>query len=332
MTPHPGRSAAMVRFGPDEIRRGVDRATALESARRAFEALATGRAVAPRPLGLELPEVQGEVHVKGAWIRGAPVLAVKVASGFYRNPERGLPTGSGLMLVLDADTGVPLGLLEDGGYLTELRTAAAGALAAKHLTSDPLRRVALVGAGTQARFQLRALVEVRRVESVVAWSPHPEHTRRYAAEMDEALGLAVSTASTPEQAVRGADLVVTVTPSRAPLVRAEWLDGAATVVAVGSDGPGKQELAAEVLVRADKLIVDEPDQCARLGELQHALAAGLLGRDDIHGTLGEVVTGRCAGREGSELIVCDLTGVGVQDAAIAELAWRALGGRSRPGG
>ena len=238
-------TSPMVRFGRDEIVAGIGRVVALESAERAFRALAAGEAAVPPPLGLELPEVHGEVHVKGAWIRGAPVLALKVASGFYGNVERGLPTGSGLVLVLDATTGVPLALLEDGGYLTELRTAAAGALAARHLTHDPLRRVAFVGAGVQARFQLLALAEVRRLGSVFAWSPHLERTREYASEMDGALGLGVEAVSTVEEAVRGADLVVTVTPSREPLVRSGWLADDATVIAVGSDGPGKQELAVD---------------------------------------------------------------------------------------
>lgn len=326
MTEFAESPGSLVRFGLDRIRSSVDRAMALESARQAFRALAEGRAVVPPPLGLKLPEVRGEVHVKAAWIRGAAVLAVKVATGFYRNAERGLPTGSGLVLVLDAATGVPLALLEDEGYLTELRTAGAGALAATHLTTDPLRRVAFVGAGTQARFQLRALAEVRGIESVVAWSPTLEQTRTFAAEMEEALDRPVEAATTAEEAVRGAELVVTVTPSREPLVRRAWLDADATVLAVGSDGPGKQELDADVLAGATKVVVDELDQCARLGELQHALSAGILRRDEVYATLGEVVAGRRAGREGRELIVCDLTGVGVQDAVIAELAWTALSG------
>lgn len=315
----------LVRVGPEEIRARVDRATALGAAERAFRALAGGEAVVPAPMGIEIPESSGEVHVKGAWIRGSPVLAVKVATGFYRNPERGLPTGSGLVLVLDAGTGFPLGLLEDGGYLTELRTGAAGALAVRHLAPDPLSRVAVVGTGVQARFQLRAISEVRRIGSVAAWSPGADGRTRYAEEMNDTLGMEVEAAADVEDAVRGADLIVTVTPSREPLVRSRWVGDRATVLAVGSDGPGKQELEAALLGRADKVVVDDLDQCARLGELQHALAEGRLAREEVHATLGEVVAGSRPGREGDELIVCDLTGVGAQDAAIAEAAWNALG-------
>lgn len=305
------------------IRQAVDRGASLQAVEAAFAALARG-ATLPSPLSIEVPEARGEVHAKGAWLPGAAIFAIKVATGFYRNPERGLPTGSGLVLVFDAHTGFPLALLQDDGWLTEMRTAAAGALAAKLLGPPSLERMAMIGTGSQARFQLRAIADVLPPGRVQAWSPRADAVERYCREMQEELGLDVRPAATPEAAVADAALVVTVTPSRAPLVPSSAIRDGATVVAVGSDGPGKQELDPALLARADKLVVDHLEQCARLGELQHALGAGLLERADVHATLGEVVLGRRSGREGSELIVCDLTGVGVQDAAIAEAAWNAL--------
>lgn len=309
----------------EELRSVATEAVALEAVERAFAALAAGRVRQPPPFSLELPEVRGEVHAKGAALEGAPIFALKVATGFYDNPARGLPTGSGLMLVFDAGTGFPLAVLEDGGYLTELRTGAAGALAVRLLAPERVERMAVIGTGVQARFQLRAIVGVREPEEVWAWSPEPGHVGAYCEEMEAELGLAVRAAVSAEEAVRGAGLVVTVTPARSPVVRAAWLRADATVVAVGSDGPEKQELEAEALARADKVITDLRDQCARMGELHHAVGAGLLATDDVYADLGELVLGEKPGREADELIVCDLTGVGAQDAALAEAVWARLG-------
>ena len=312
--------------GEDRIRAAVDEAAALEAARRAFLALADGRASLPPPMSLELPGALGEVHVKGAALAKDDVFAVKVASGFYRNPDLGLPTGSGLMLVFDATTGFPVAVLLDNGYLTEIRTAAAGALAVQHLTPNRPLRVAVLGAGSQARYQIRAIRRVRSLRSVRVWAPPDGSAEEYARDTRSELGAALGIATTVEEAVRGADLVLTVTPSRRPLVPAPALQASATVIAVGADGPDKRELEVEVLARADKVVVDRVEQCLRLGELHHAVAAGVIGPDDVYSELGAIVAGHVPGREGDELIVCDLTGVGAQDAAVAAAAWQALGG------
>lgn len=312
-------------IGEDRIRELVGPDEALRAVETAFRALAEGRVVQPPPLGMELDEVRGEVHVKGAYLKGEAVFAMKVASGFYGNPERGLPTGSGLVLVFDAQTGFPLALLQDNGYLTELRTGGAGALAVRLLTADRPLTVGVLGAGSQARYQLRAMARVRTLQEVRAWSPDPEEVLRYRQEMSPVLGVPVSGAETVEGAVRGTDLVVTVTPAREPILESEWVPDGATVVAVGSDGPEKQELSTAILARAGKVVVDSRLQCLRLGETHHAISAGVLTADEIHGELGEVLTGSKPGREGNELIVCDLTGVGAQDAAMAGAVWTLLG-------
>ena len=307
-----------------EIRAAVGPALALAAAERAFRALAEGQVVQPAPFGLEIAEVHGEAHVKGAYLLGSPIFALKVATGFYDNPTRNLPTGAGLFLVFDATTGFPLALLRDNAYLTDLRTGAAGALAARHLSRDRLRKVAILGSGVQARHQVRCLALVRSWEATAAWSPAPEHLEAYCREMTAELGVPFQPTRTPEEAVRGADLVVTATPSRRPIVQAGWLAAHATVIAVGSDGPAKQELAAECLARADKVIADRLSQCVELGEIHHAVRHGLLDPGRVYAELGDIVAGKRPGREGDEMIICDLTGVGAQDAAIAEVAWRAL--------
>lgn len=306
------------------LRELVSEEDALAAVERAFAALARGEVVQPAPMGFDFPDAKGEVHVKGAHLLGARIFAIKVASGFYENPKRSLPPSSGLVLVLDAETGFPLGLLLDNAYLTELRTAAAGALATRLLAPEGISRMAVLGTGAQARYQLRAISRVRRPSEVSAWSPRGESRERYCAEMRESLGLSVSPAASAEEAVSGASLVLTVTPARAPLFGAEHVSPGATVIAVGSDGPDKQELDVELLARADKLVADELSQCVRLGEIHHAVEAGILSQSEVYAELGEIVVGAKRGREGHEIIVCDLTGVGAQDAAIAETAWTRL--------
>lgn len=309
-----------------QLRELVGEEEALVAVELAFAALAQGRVIQPPPLGMDLREVLGEVHVKGAYLEGAPIFAMKVASGFYRNPDRGLPTGSGLVLVFDAETGFPLALLEDNGYLTELRTGGAGALAARLLAPEGPLEVAVIGAGSQARYQLRAMSRVRAFRNVRVWSPVPAETESYAREMSLALHVPVKGSESARAAVRAADLVVTVTPSREPLLEEGWLDPGVTVVAVGSDGPEKQELSVGILGGAGKVVVDSREQCLRLGETHHAVDAGVLTPEGIHAELGEILLGGRVGREGSETIVVDLTGVGAQDAAMAGVVWERVKG------
>ncbi len=308
----------------EQLRRLVAEEEALEAVEMAFRALSEGRVIQPPPMGMELREVRGEVHVKGAYLKGEPIFAMKVASGFYRNQARGLPTGSGLVLVFDAATGFPLALFQDNGYLTELRTGAAGALAVSLLAAKRPLEVAVLGAGSQARYQLRAMARVRTLKRIRVWSPVDKEIFAYAREMEPALKVPVTPASSPEAAVSGADLVVTVTPSRVPLLEAGWMTPHVTVVAVGSDGPEKQELHVDVLGRAGKVVVDSRAQCLHLGEVHHAVSAGVLNPEDIHAELGEVLTGVRPGREGGESIVVDLTGVGAQDAGMAGVVWEKL--------
>lgn len=312
-------------IGEDRLRELVGEEEGLLAVETAFRALAEGRVIQPPPLGMELDEARGEVHVKGAFLRGEPVFVMKVASGFYLNSQRGLPTGSGLVLVFDAATGFPLALLQDNGYLTELRTGGAGALAVRLLAPNRPLKAAVLGAGSQARYQLRAMARVREIRELSVWSPEPEEVASYQTEMATALGIPVSGWENAEKAVHGADLVVTVTPAREPILALDWLMEGATVVAVGSDGPEKQELAPEILGKAGKVVVDSRAQCLRLGETHHAVSAGVLTPEGIHGELGEVLLGTRPGREGEELIVCDLTGVGAQDAAMAGVVWSLLG-------
>ena len=303
------------------LRAAVSPERAVSVMRDAFRADGEGRTRVPPVINLDIPAARGEFHIKTAYIDGVQHIAVKVASGFFENPARGLPSGSGLMALFDASTGMPAALLLDNGFLTDIRTAGAGAVAADLLARQLVQTVGVIGSGVQARHQVRCLATVRRFRRVLAWSPVREHVEQYCRDMT-AEGFDVQPEQTAEEVVRAADVLITATPSRKALVCAEWLREGVHVTALGSDSPGKQELEAGCLDSADLVVVDRFAQCAAFGELKHALDAGLLTRNDVHAELGAIAAGRKAGRTTDrEITIADLTGVGFQDTAIASAAF-----------
>jgi ornithine cyclodeaminase/alanine dehydrogenase-like protein (mu-crystallin family) len=297
-----------------DVRSLVGPAEALEAMRGAFAALHRGEVTLPAIMDFEFPDAEGEAHLKGAHVHGAPYWTVKAATGFWSNPARGLPLTSGLSLVFSAETGLLSAILLDNGYLTELRTGAAGALAADLLAPAAVEQAAIVGAGGQARYQLEALLGVRTPRRVVVASR--SNADAYAEEMRALHDVDVRVTDL-ETAVRTSQLVVTTTPSREPIVRAEWLQPGTHVTAMGSDFAEKQELETAALGRADVVAADYPPVAAANGEVHHAVAAGVIALQDVV-PLGALVTGEAEGRTSDDQItICDLVGIGVQDAAIA---------------
>jgi len=307
------------------LRAAITPAVAVDAIRAAFRADGEGRTIVPPVINLEVPSPRGEFHIKTAYVEGSPYIAVKVASGFYDNVAKGLPSGSGMMAVFDAATGLPAALLLDNGFLTDIRTGAAGAIAADVLAPASISIVGVIGSGVQARHQIDCLRVVRSFDRIVAWSPTRAHLDVYCDEM-RARGYDVVAGSDIATVFRDADVVITTTPSRRPLVEADWLRPGQHVTAVGSDSPGKQELSPACLERADVVAVDRLRQCAAFGELKHALDAGLLTLNDAH-ELGRILVGRVPGRTStSQITVADLTGVGFQDTAIASRAMEMMVG------
>jgi len=312
----------MLLVGEADIRRSVNIEEAISVVEDGFTRLAAGEVNLPPVMSLEMPERRGEVHVKGAHITGASSFAIKLATGFYDNPLLGLPSGSGMMLVFSARTGFPEALLLDNGYLTDLRTAAAGAIAAKYLAKKKLSVVGVVGAGAQGRFQVIALAKVREFGKVLVYDLDESRSASYVEDMPEIIGVDCLAVQDVQEAVMESDLLVTATPSTEPYVRAQWLHPGLHITAMGSDNPDKQELESEALARADLLVCDLKLQCFERGELHHGLEDGTIAEQDEIVELGELTSGRHAGRaDDSQITICDLTGVGVQDAAIATLAY-----------
>jgi ornithine cyclodeaminase len=302
------------------LRACVTPARACAAIRDAFRADGEGRTLVPPVINFDIPASRGEFHIKTAYIEGVPHVAVKIASGFYDNPARGLPSGSGLMAVFDAATGMPAALLLDNGFLTDIRTGAAGALAADVLARSRVDTVGMIGSGVQARHQIRCLRIVRDFRRVVVWSPVRQHVEAYCDELGGE-GYDMHAAGSAAEVCAAADVLIAATPAREPLVRSEWLREGMHVTAVGSDAPGKQELDADCLRRADLVVVDRLAQCAAFGELRHALDAAFMSASDVHGELGAIIAGRKPGRTSDrQITIADLTGVGFQDTAIASAA------------
>lgn len=291
----------------------------------AFARLAAGGVRMPPILRLDLEDARGEVDVKTAYVPGIDSFAIKISPGFFDNPTLGLPSVNGLMTLFSAKTGLIEAVMLDNGYLTDIRTAAAGAVAIRHLAIDGPVRLGVLGAGVQARLQAEAAALVRPVSEVVLWARDPAKAAIAAEDLHGTLAVPVRVATVAADAATAVDVLITTTPAETPLVTEEMLHPGLTIVAMGSDAEHKNEVAPRALAKADRYVPDSREQTARLGELHHALKAGLIAPDAAFPSLGAIVAGTAPGRENDrQTIVADLTGTGVQDTAIATLARRRL--------
>lgn len=298
---------------------------ALEVVEEGFTKLAKTEVVMPPIMRVDIHDENGEVDVKTAYVKGKDKFAIKVSSGFFNNYKLGLPSGNGLMMLISTKTGMPEALLLDNGYLTDIRTAAAGAIAANYLSKETINTVGIIGAGGQARFQLRALRQVRNFGKVLVYSRTAVRATAFAKEMSEELNIEVIAAKSAEEVVKMSDTVVTTTPSKEPVIQAEWLHPGLHITAMGSDAEHKQELDVQVLARADKIVCDTKAQCMRLGELHHGVEKGAVADLSSIIELGQITAKEASGRDNEQQItVCDLTGTGVQDTAIALFAYDEL--------
>ena len=286
-----------------------------------FKLLATEPVIMPPILRLDIPRHNGEVDVKTAYLPGIDSFAVKISPGFFDNPKLGLPSVSGMMVLFSATTGLLEAVLLDNGYLTDLRTAAAGAVAANWLARADASHAAIIGAGVQAFLQLRVLTLVRPISIATVWARDARKASRFADQTSAELGITVKVGATPEQTVADADVIVTTTPSQQPLLRADFLQAGQHVTAMGSDAEHKNELEPALLERADLYVCDRLSQVRLLGELHHAIAAAVIRPDAVFPELGQIIAGQQPGRTNErQITVCDLTGTGAQDTAIATLA------------
>lgn len=297
---------------------------AVDVVERAFGALASGKVVMPPILSMDLAEANGEVDVKTAYIPGFDGFAIKVSPGFFDNPRIGLPSLNGLMILFSARTGLVQAVFLDNGHLTDIRTAAAGAVAARHLAPEVVTIAGVIGTGVQARLQIRAAHLVRPFSRLLVHGRDPDRAAACADDLARDLGITAEVADA-ETVVRNSQLVVTTTPARKPIVMADWLHPGLHITAMGADQAGKNEIDPAALAAADLYVCDRVSQCETSGELEAALAAGLFA-GTTPPELGDIVTGAHPGRRApGDITICDLTGTGAQDTAIATHAARIIG-------
>ena len=315
----------------DEIKSLVDTPQLIQEIETGFVLYSEGKVVVP-PVGfLHFDDPPGDVHIKYGFVSGGDYYVLKMASGFYDNAKVDLPVADGVILVFSQKTGELKLILLDKCWLTDMRTAAAGAVAAKHLAPKTIHDIGIVGTGVQARMQLEMLRTVVDCQSCFIWGRDSTKVQGMlddlrASESIQAWGLDIQAAETLDDLVSDCNLIVTTTSAKNPLIRADQVRKGTHITAMGSDDDGKQELEAALLAKADRVVADSISQCSQYGECLHAIQGGLIEEGSIL-ELGQVIKNPAIGRTSEDQItVVDLTGVAVQDIQIAKMVDRALQG------
>jgi len=301
-----------------EIEELLNMGEVLKAVEQAFKLQAEGKVIMPPKLYLDLPEYQGDFRAMPAYIDGSAGL--KWVCVYPNNREQNLPTVMAIIILCNPSTGCPLAIM-DGTHITSMRTGAAGGVAVKYLARKDSSVIGMIGAGMQAKTQLLAISEVlAKIEEVKVFDVQKDASLEYAKEMGTKLKINIRPVESIVEATE-ADIVVTTTPSRRPVVRKEYIRPGTHINAIGADAKGKQELEAELLKDA-KIIVDDIMQASHSGEINVPLSEGLIKVEDVHGTLGEIVANTKRGRENDEAItIFDSTGLAIQDIICAKLLY-----------
>ena len=308
----------------EEIKKVLPSIDLMAEIEAGFAAYSAGRSVVP-PVGeLIFEQPPGEVHIKYGYIKEDDYYVIKIASGFFENHKLGLPTSNGMMLLFNQKTGQPVAVLADEGYLTDVRTAVAGAVAAKYLAPKQVDRIGIIGTGIQARMQLEYLKGIVNCTDVLVAGRSDEKLVTYQSDMEQ-LGFSVETTRNPDDVAATCNLIVTTTPATEPLIRMAALNPSGVhITAMGSDTPHKQEVEAAVVAAADLVVADSIPQCLARGEIYKALGNSDL-KEDALVELGQIILRHHPGREEEDqLTIADLTGVAVQDIAITKAVFEGL--------
>jgi len=307
----------------DQIKEILKSINPIQKIEEGFVAYSEGKVVVP-PIGEMIFEnPPGDCHIKYGYIKGDDYYVVKIASGFYDNPKIGLPGNTGLMLLFNQKTGELICILLDEGYLTNVRTAAAGAVVAKYMSPKKVHRIGIFGPGVQGRLQLQFLKSITDCKDVTVCGIIQQELDAYEKDM-ESLGYNIKTTLNPEDVTSTCNLIVTCTPSKTPLIYEEQIQKGTHITAMGSDTPEKQELDSAILKKADRVIVDSIDQSQLRGECFRAMKNGMITREDLI-ELGTMISNQALQRASDdEITVADLTGVAVQDIQISKAMYEAL--------
>lgn len=300
----------------ERIAKGLDVVSAMEDG---FKAYSNGKAVIPPVAELLFDNPKGETHIKYGYIKGEDYFVIKVASGFYGNTKLGLSSSQGMMMLSSQKTGETKAVLLDDGFLTNIRTAGAGALVAKYFAPKKIEAVGIIGAGIQARLQLQLMQKHTPCKDVWVWNKNREGAEKFKEEFKGDFNIQI--AENTQEVARRCNVIITTTPAEIPLLKAEDIRKGTHITAVGSDTPEKQELDAEIFSKATIVIADSITQSKSRGEIYHAMKAKVLPLDMVV-ELGEALQNEKMCRTNEEQIsVVDLTGVAVQDLMIAKAVY-----------
>ena len=303
----------------DEVKSVMDMHSDMQVVERAFRQHGLGRVQMPPKSYLYYTAYNGDLRTMPAYLEEENITGVKIVNVHPGNPDRGLPTVMALIVLISPETGAPVAIM-DGTYLTDIRTGAAGGIAAKYLARKDSKVIGMVGAGNQAKTQLEALFEVFEPELVRITSRTKESCERFIREMADVTPCEIRYEESIEK-VCNCDILVTTTPTRKPIVKAQWIKEGTHINAIGADAVGKEELDPELLIRS-KIVVDDIVQALHSGEVNVPLSKHYISENDIHAQLGEVITGLKPGRTSEEEItIFDSTGLAIQDVASAHLVY-----------
>lgn len=293
---------------------------AVENGYRSFN---SGLVVQPDFMAVVKPGTHTGFDFKGGMDMGGGYITIKASSGGYPdNPKIGLPTGMNTVFLFEADTSA-LKCVMDGTWITGCRTAAAGAISVKYLAREDASKLCVIGAGNQARRQLRAIMRVRKLTEVFVWGYSDEEIEGYIKEMSAETGLKITGFRNAEEAVKNADIIVTTTIGRrGAVVKKEWIKPGTHIAAIGADMPDKQELFADIFKGA-KVVNDSIGLCIKNGETHHAVEEGIIKVEDIHAEIGEIILGKKPGRENpEEITIFDTVGMAIQDNVMAAYLYK----------
>ncbi|MEM4896472.1 MAG: alanine dehydrogenase [Ignisphaera sp.] len=307
----------------EEVRKLLSMPEVLNVVEEAFREKALNRVQMPPKIYLFYKKYDGDLRVMPSYLEELDISAVKIVNVHPQNRQRfELPTVMAIVVLVDPKTGFPLSIM-GGSWLTAMRTGAAGGIAAKYLAREDSEVICFIGAGTQAKTQLMALSNVlRNIKRIQVYDLVKEASKSFVEYALTVLkDIKVKVCESPRDAVSGADVIVTATPSRQPIVMSEWVSNGAHFNCIGADAPGKQEIDPKILLRS-KIVVDDMEQALHSGEVNVPIAKGVLKKEQIYGELGEIVAGIKRGRESrDEITVFVSTGLSIQDAVTAKLAY-----------
>ncbi len=270
---------------------------------------------------LYFPRFNGDIRVMPAYLEGLNETGVKIVNAHLDNQSKhGLPTVLASIMLFDPETGAPISLM-DGTHITAMRTAAATAVAAKYLARKNSKILSVIGAGYQSLRQVEALREILKLESVRIFDIDGDKAEKLAVLLHDRFAITAKSFASAEEAVCSSDVLVTVTPSRKPIVKSEWITEGMHISAVGADAPGKEELEPELLKRA-RIVIDDWEQGSHGGEINVPLSNGVIGKSDIYAEISEIVVGVKPGRTtDKEITIFDTTGLAIQDVITAWYAY-----------